>query len=64
MAALRAMSAMATLLAEPDPFPAVFEKASPAYDELLWNGEFYAQPSTGEAYDFGPGCLSDQLLGQ
>ncbi|MCO8271707.1 non-lysosomal glucosylceramidase [Actinoplanes sp. TRM 88003] len=64
LAALRAMSAMATLLAEPDPFSAVFEKAAPAYDELLWNGEFYAQPNTGEAYDFGPGCLSDQLLGQ
>ncbi|GID32938.1 GH116 family glycosyl hydrolase [Paractinoplanes brasiliensis] len=64
LAALRAMAAMAALLSEPDPFTATFEKASVAYDELLWNGEFYAQPNTGEAYDFGAGCLSDQLLGQ
>ncbi|XVU22755.1 GH116 family glycosyl hydrolase [Actinoplanes sp. CA-054009] len=64
LAALRALAEMATRLGEPDPFTATFEKASAAYDELLWNGEFYAQPPSGEAYDFGRGCLSDQLLGQ
>ncbi|MBL7258094.1 GH116 family glycosyl hydrolase [Paractinoplanes lichenicola] len=64
LSALRAMSEISVRLGEPDPYTAVFEKASSAYDSLLWNGEFYAQPATGEAYDFGKGCLSDQLLGQ
>jgi uncharacterized protein (DUF608 family) len=64
LAALRAMSEMSARLKEPDTFAATFKKASIAYDELLWNGEYYAQPNTGEAFDFGKGCLSDQLLGQ
>nr|BFE56735.1 non-lysosomal glucosylceramidase [Dactylosporangium thailandense] len=51
LAALRAMHEMGD-----DPaYGERFERASKAYDELLWNGEFYA---------FGGGCLSDQLLGQ
>jgi len=64
LAALRSMSEMSGRLGESDPYAATFATAAVAYDELLWNGEFYAQPSTGEAYDFGAGCLSDQLLGQ
>jgi non-lysosomal glucosylceramidase len=64
LAALRAMEEMSGLLGAGGTYRATFERASVAYDELLWNGEFYAQPSTGEAYDFGSGCLSDQLLGQ
>ena len=64
LAALRAMSEMSVISGEPDTFAALFKTASVAYDELLWNGEFYAQPNTGEAYDFGTGCLSDQLFGQ
>ena len=64
LAALRAMSAMSALLDAPDSFGTTFEKAAKAYDDLLWNGEFYAQPNTGEAYDFGRGCLADQLFGQ
>lgn len=64
LAALRAISEMSGLLDEIDPLAGTFERAAKAYDELLWNGEYYAQPDTGEAYEFGQGCLSDQLLGQ
>jgi len=60
LAALRAMSEMSSRLGEPDTFTATFKKASIAYDELLWNGEFYAQPSTGEDFDFGKGCPGDK----
>jgi non-lysosomal glucosylceramidase len=31
---------------------------------LLWNGEYYGQTTRGDAFDFGSGCLADQLLGQ
>ncbi|MET7401708.1 GH116 family glycosyl-hydrolase [Dactylosporangium sp. NPDC005572] len=66
LAALRAMERMAALV---DPAAAAgyaerFTLGRDNYDKLLWNGEFYAQPVTGEAFDFGSGCLSDQLLGQ
>ncbi|WP_433363584.1 GH116 family glycosyl hydrolase [Actinoplanes sp. CA-142083] len=64
LAALRALSEMSAFLGETDPLAGTFERASKAYDELLWNGEYYAQPDTGEAYEFGRGCLADQLLGQ
>ncbi|WP_432825311.1 GH116 family glycosyl hydrolase [Dactylosporangium sp. CA-092794] len=64
LAALRAMHEMSGILGLESKFQDRFVQASAAYDELLWNGEFYAQPPTGEAYDFGAGCLSDQLLGQ
>lgn len=66
LAALRAMQAMAALV-EPDRaagFGERFAVSRDAYDGLLWNGEYYAQPATDEPFDFGPGCLSDQLLGQ
>jgi uncharacterized protein (DUF608 family) len=38
-------------------------------DESLWNGEFYVQkvdqrPPKAAKYQYGEGCLSDQLLGQ
>ncbi|BEP13031.1 non-lysosomal glucosylceramidase [Acidothermaceae bacterium B102] len=39
-------------------------QASTAYDDLLWSGEYYSQSSEGEAFDFGSGCLADQLFGQ
>jgi hypothetical protein len=66
LAALRAMARMAALLdaGSGAEFDDRFALASAGYDRLLWNGEYYAQPATGEAYDFGAGCLSDQLLGQ
>jgi uncharacterized protein (DUF608 family) len=65
LAALRSMEEMAKLLGKPaDGYGAQFERSSARYDRELWNGEYYSQPTTGEAYDFGDGCLSDQLLGQ
>ena len=48
-------------------FGEVFDKGRRAYDELLWNGEFFVQKGegiTGKKYQYGRGCLSDQLLGQ
>jgi hypothetical protein len=66
LAALRTMEEVARRLEEPsaDTWAQRFAVASEAYDSLLFNGEYYAQPATGAAYDFGSGCLSDQLLGQ
>jgi len=45
----------------------VFEKGRKRYDELLWNGEFYVQKYDRvmeKKYQYGEGCLSDQVLGQ
>ena len=45
----------------------VFEKGRKAYDALLWNGEYYVQKYDQvmeKKYQYGEGCLSDQLLGQ
>lgn len=67
LAALRAMETIASLLgekAEAGEYGRMFARSSRAYDDLLWNGEFYGQRSQGDAFDFGPGCLSDQLFGQ
>jgi uncharacterized protein (DUF608 family) len=34
-------------------------------ERLLWNGEYYVQkPEPGKTYQYGEGCLSDQLVGQ
>ncbi|HPO13897.1 MAG TPA: GH116 family glycosyl hydrolase [Candidatus Hydrogenedentes bacterium] len=50
-----------------------FEAAREGYDRICWNGEYYfnvfdAPKATPETYEqnncFGPGCHSDQLLGQ
>jgi len=48
-------------------FGEVFDKGRRAYDALLWNGEYYIQKYDGvmeKKYQYGQGCLSDQLLGQ
>lgn len=45
----------------------IFEKGRKKYDELLWNGEYYIQrydQVMEKKYQYGEGCLSDQLLGQ
>ena len=42
-------------------------RAGPTYDKLLWNGEYYVQKYDKvmeKKYQYGEGCLSDQLLGQ
>ena len=44
-----------------------FEKGRKRYDELLWNGEYYIQnydQVMEKKYQYGEGCLSDQVLGQ
>jgi hypothetical protein len=67
LASLRAMSEMSghlELVGEAREYESRFQSASANYDDLLWNGEYYSQQSEGHAYDFGDGCLSDQLLGQ
>lgn len=43
------------------------EKGKKNYETLLWNGEFFIQKYDGalqKKYQYGEGCLSDQLLGQ
>jgi non-lysosomal glucosylceramidase len=67
LAALRAMQEMTARsgsAAEAAEFGRRFRLASGNYDELLWNGEYYSQKSDGQSFDFGDGCLADQLLGQ
>jgi non-lysosomal glucosylceramidase len=67
LAALRAMQeALGSTgqSAEAAEFGRRFRASAEAYDGLLYNGEYYAQRAVGEDYDFGAGCLSDQLLGQ
>jgi uncharacterized protein (DUF608 family) len=65
LAALRTMEEIALRLGRSgaDTYRARFEQARDGYEQLF-NGEYYAQPVTGEPHDFGDGCLSDQLLGQ
>ncbi|MEN3186763.1 MAG: GH116 family glycosyl-hydrolase [Atribacterota bacterium] len=44
-----------------------FSQGSQKIDELLWNGEYYVQKLENVdhyRYQFGEGCLSDQLFGQ
>jgi non-lysosomal glucosylceramidase len=67
LAALRSMQEMYGRLGDSNEAAALqarFEDARAAYDDALWNGEYYAQQSSGEEFDFGSGCLSDQLFGQ
>jgi uncharacterized protein (DUF608 family) len=70
LAALRAAEEMALLLEDKDyavELRELFDKGSRAYDELLWNGEYYVQKLDGEEprdYQWLDGCLSDQLIGQ
>jgi len=45
------------------------QKGSRCMDELLWNGEYYQQAISDEdlnryQYQYGKGCLSDQVFGQ
>jgi non-lysosomal glucosylceramidase len=70
LAALRAVEEMAILLEEKDAASAarqLFEAGSKAYDELLWNGEYYEQvldENDDRTFQWLTGCLSDQLIGQ
>lgn len=48
-------------------YQALLQKGSVQMDALLWNGEYYRQvidDVNAEKYQYGDGCLSDQLVGQ
>ncbi|MDO8585420.1 MAG: GH116 family glycosyl-hydrolase [Armatimonadota bacterium] len=70
LGALKAMTIIAGELGHAEDAAAykeVYDKGRVAYDKLLWNGEFYVQkydPKEAPQYQFGEGCLSDQMLGQ
>jgi len=70
LAALRAAEEWAKRVDDPTTaarFRGVFEKGSAKLVELCWNGEYFQQhlpdylKRSGEV---GPGCMSDQLIGQ
>lgn len=70
LAALRAGAAMATRVGDDGlaaELTGLFTRGGDSYDELLFDGEYYAQVlDDGESDDFqwGAGCLADQLIGQ
>jgi hypothetical protein len=68
LGALKACSEMAHFLKDPkaELYQRIFEKGRETYDRLLWNGSWYEQHvEEGQTkYQYGKGCLSDQLLGQ
>jgi non-lysosomal glucosylceramidase len=67
LAALRTMAAVAGVLGDAAAARGYAERcagAARAYDELLWNGDYYGQAGGDAEHDFGDGCLSDQLVGQ
>jgi len=69
-AALKAGSQMAEALGEHETavkYTKAFEDGSSRMDKLLWNGQYYIQNIEDidqYKYQYGKGCLSDQLLGQ
>jgi uncharacterized protein (DUF608 family) len=70
LGALRAGEEMARALGEEpaaQEYRRVFERGRRRMEEVLWNGEYYVQRLDDideHRYQFGDGCLSDQLLGQ
>jgi non-lysosomal glucosylceramidase len=69
LAALRAAEQMARLVGDDaaDRYRATFVQGSRAYDEALFTGEYYVQrllPGDSADYQWGDGCLADQLIGQ
>jgi non-lysosomal glucosylceramidase len=70
LGALRAAEEIARVLGHEDAaarYHALFERGSTAYDEALFNGEYYVQklgPSDRTEFQWIDGCLSDQLIGQ
>jgi uncharacterized protein (DUF608 family) len=70
LAALRAGEEMAKRMGEPSTanrFHSVFEKGQKKLVELCWNGEYFQQHLPDYLHrdgEYGPGCLSDQLIGQ
>jgi len=70
LGALLAGSRMAEAVGDADAaktYKAIFEKGRAKFDQLLWNGEYYVQKYDQvmeKKYQYGDGCLSDQMLGQ
>ena len=70
LGALRAAEEMARALRDTEAeqtYRALYEKGRKKSDDLLWDGEFYIQKydeTQALKYQYGRGCLSDQLLGQ
>lgn len=70
LAALRAAEQMALLLDDSGAaaaYRATFSQASESYDAALFTGEYYVQrllPGDNPDYQWGDGCLADQLIGQ
>ena len=72
LAALRAGEEFANYLGfteRASSYKAIYENGKQKLDLLLWNGEYYTQSITDEdlaqnKYQYGTGCLSDQLIGQ
>jgi len=70
LAALRAAEEMALLVGDGSAaarYRGVFAQASTSYDDALFNGEYYVQrllPGSVPDYQWGEGCLADQLIGQ
>ncbi len=68
--ALKAMAEMARAMGDDESaskYLEAWEKGSAKMDELLWGGEYYVQKIDDVnkyKYQYGTGCLSDQLLGQ
>jgi non-lysosomal glucosylceramidase len=70
LGALKAGTAMAAAtgdIVSAKKYLAMYDKGRAAYDNVLWNGEFYVQKYARvmeKKYQYGDGCLSDMLLGQ
>jgi len=70
LGALRAGEEMARYLGDVESarkYREVFEKGRGRIEAELFNGEFYIQkydPEKAKRYQYGAGCLSDQVLGQ
>jgi len=70
LGALLAGSRMAEAVGDPAAaklYQDMFEKGKVKFNDLLWNGEYYVQKYDKvmeKKYQYGEGCLSDQMLGQ
>ena len=70
LGALRAGEEIARFLGEEkkaNEYRSIFEKGSEKIDKKLFNGEYYIQKIDSKNvpnYQYGEGCLSDQLIGQ
>jgi non-lysosomal glucosylceramidase len=72
LGALRAAARMARHLGDTkcaQQYEALAEQGGKRLDQALWNGEYYVQKVNeqeplAKRYQYGEGCLSDQLLGQ